>query len=213
MTEEEFRSGNGPAHEKGDAYIKACDKVCSPNFDADRININEFKDDLKDFIAVCRHFDKYKKLLFRGKTREEVGFRHFSAHDITIADKIPAEDADLVHGIVGTITETGELAELLLRTVQGHIPDKVNAVEEAGDITWYLSRILKWSGHTFEQCFKINIDKLHGRHGETFSVERDSNRNLETEREKLEISVHQPDLLESLRAVGLSEMMTKGNGG
>ena len=190
MTEEEFKTGKGPAFTERDAYIEACNKTCSPDFHADNVDVSDFLRLLDDMANLGEAVNLRKKILFRGKKPDELGMFYPSPGN-ELYQRLDEDKADLVHGIVGAITEVGELAEMLAKHLRGAPLDRVNAVEETGDITWYLSRILKWANVTFNQCFKLNIDKLHGRHGDTFNFFRDHNRDLGQERAKLEEGVGQ----------------------
>lgn len=171
-----------------DNYIEECDKICSPMFNPEHVDSLDFVHALREFVGAANVLNLYKKALFRGKTAKDVGLR-VPHPDASLAKQCPQLDklADLVHGTVGTATEAGELAEMLLKVITDDAsPDKVNAVEEIGDQMWYQSRVLKWAGVTFAQAQAINIDKLHGRHGTAFSLVGDSERDLAAERAKLE---------------------------
>lgn len=185
MTEEEFRNGGLPER---DPYIAACDKVCSPGFNSEMVGASDLLTLLDNVAMLGYAVNLRKKVLFRGKRPEEIGLTYPTPGD-ELSLRVNPNEADLVHGVVGSITEVGELAEMLAARIRGIPADKINAVEETGDVTWYLSRVLKWAGVTFAQCFKINIDKLHGRHGETFNMHRDHNRDLAAERAGLEAGV------------------------
>ncbi|WLJ71089.1 hypothetical protein [Sphingomonas phage Kimi] len=191
MTEEEFKTGKGEAFAERDPYIEACDKVCSPDYHADNVDVSDFLRLLDDMANLGEAVNLRKKILFRGKRPDEVGMFYPSPGN-ELYQRVGDENADLVHGVVGAITEVGELAEQLAKHIRGQPIDRVNVVEETGDITWYLSRVLKWAGVTFNHCFKVNVDKLYGRHGETFNFERDHNRDLDAERAKLEAGVELP---------------------
>lgn len=71
----------------------------------------------------------------------------------------------VLHGIVGIISEAGELADLLLATIYGKDDfDIANLREEMGDIEWYQARIANDLGDTFTSWQKANIAKLDVRH-------------------------------------------------
>lgn len=79
----------------------------------------------------------------------------------------------VIHGLIGMISESGELADLLLTSWFGaDTPlDTVNLREELGDFLWYMARVLDtmqklfpdedWS---FEAIMSGNIGKLRLRH-------------------------------------------------
>lgn len=189
MTEEEFRNGGVPTPPAFD-YMAEADKTCSIVYNPQFVDRDDFVNVLTSIAGFCEDLNMYKKLLFRGKTPEDLEFpRPLLANSLAVEfdpnNPMPGE-VDLLHGIVGAITEAGELAEVLLHRIETNSFDRVNVLEEGGDISWYLVRILRGLGIDMETMHKANIDKLHGRHGEAFDVFRDANRNLATERAKLE---------------------------
>lgn len=190
MTEEEFRSGKGPAHFD---YMAECDKTCSVEFRPEQVEVVDMRHVLMGVVGSCEDLNLIKKLLFRGKTRADLNFPE--AEKPTLGELIeglsainawsPA-DIDVLHGAVGVITEAGEVAEYLLKFLEGNGFDRVNVMEEAGDVSWYVVRSLRGIGLTLDQSNRANIDKLRGRHGEAFDVFRDANRDLQAEHSKLE---------------------------
>lgn len=196
MTEEEFRSGkDASGNNIGQPfdYMAECDKTCSTVFRPEQVEVMDLRHVLMGVKGFAEDLNLIKKLLFRGKTREELNFP--AAEKPTVGDLIGAleaingwspADIDVLHGAIGVITEAGEVAEYLLRWAEGNPFDRVNVLEESGDLSWYIVRSLRGIGITREQCDRANIDKLRGRHGEAFDVFRDANRNLTAEQSKLE---------------------------
>lgn len=195
MTEEQFRSGDGVQHGPFD-YMAEADKTCSVIFKPEQIDKIDFIQTLGSIAGFCNDLNLYKKLLVRGKTNREL-----SLPQPGLAESIAVEfdpnnmepgDIDILHGLVGAITEAGEMAELLMTWLHTGTIDLTNAIEECGDVMWYLARqyrgIEAASGKRvdFEVVGKVNINKLHNRHGEKFDANRDANRDLEKEREQLE---------------------------
>lgn len=176
---------------EGFDYQAEADKTCSPHWNPQNVEFYAFRRTLVQFIDLCGVLNVYYKIMLRGKTPEDFNMKP-PAESLSLAGyggTIPANEIDLVHGILGSATEVGELAEILLDLVDGKPADRVNAIEEVGDMRWFLNRVLRWAGSTDLQCEMGNIDKLHGRHGSSFNVFRDANRDLERERERLEIAV------------------------
>lgn len=191
MTEDEFRTGKGVEHHFD--YMAECDKTCSTVFRPEQVEVMDLRHVLMGVKGFAEDLNLIKKLLFRGKTREELNFS--PAEKPTVAELIGAleaingwspADIDVLHGAIGIITEAGEVAEYLLRWAEGNPFDRVNVLEESGDVSWYVVRTLRGIGVTREQSDRANIDKLRGRHGEAFDVFRDANRNLTAEHSKLE---------------------------
>lgn len=131
--------------------------------------------------------DKVKKALFYGK-----GFHAFEAGQTceNLPDLIGADgckSVDIIHGIIGKITEAGELAEALLKCFDGQKLDIANLLEEVGDGQWYDAIICQAIGTTFDQVQRTNIDKLRARFPNKFTEYDANNRNLGIERQILEI--------------------------
>jgi NTP pyrophosphatase (non-canonical NTP hydrolase) len=93
----------------------------------------------------------------------------------------------LLHAISGIMTESGELMDAFKRNIiYGKNLDRVNLIEELGDLTWYIALALDEIDSSFAEVFEANIAKLKkryktGKFNETEAI----NRNLEAEREAL----------------------------
>lgn len=98
-------------------------------------------------------------------------------------------DFRLFHGLLGTLTESSELAEHLLKLIEDGSIDKAGIMEEAGDSDWYKAITFDALGAS-EAVSRTNvIDKLRVRYPEKYSDDAAANRNLAAEREKLEQNV------------------------
>lgn len=173
---------------EGFDYQAEADATCSTHWNPQNVILEDFHRTLKQFVELASILNLYKKLLFRGVEPGAINMPQ-PAPGESMADHgcaIPFDMIDLVHGILGDATESGETAAILLDVLGGYQPDRVNVIEECGDKRWYINRMLRWAGATDLQCEMTNIDKLHGRHGSSFDVFRDANRNLERERQRLE---------------------------
>jgi hypothetical protein len=171
-------------------YATEAEKTCSIVWNPHYVDHRDFNRTLSLVIQQAENMNLFKKLFFRGKTPDEVGFEMPSEQRSLgplLAGCTP-DEINIIHGIVGVITEAGEMAELLMAFLTGTQFDRVNALEEAGDVEWYQHRILRGIGATAEMRDRANIDKLHGRHGNAFDVFRDANRDLDAERGKLEVA-------------------------
>jgi NTP pyrophosphatase (non-canonical NTP hydrolase) len=88
---------------------------------------------------------------------------------------------------MGTVTESGELIDACKKSMfYGKTLDKVNMLEEAGDVLWYIAILCDELNSSFEEYFEVNIAKLKARYGDKFTEHNAENRNLTTEREILE---------------------------
>ena len=64
---------------------------------------------------------------------------------------LPTADKDLEHAQVGMVTELGELFDAWKKVaVHGKVVDNVNAIEEIGDVFWYVNLLWEVIGETPE---------------------------------------------------------------
>lgn len=91
-------------------------------------------------------------------------------------------DPRVFHSIVGIATESVELLELL----GGEGFDRVNFLEELGDLNWYEAIGIDAVDGNFESVLNTNIAKLKKRYPDKFTKEAANNRDLSEERSVLE---------------------------
>lgn len=111
-----------------------------------------------------------------------------------LASKTFAEAGDetlnLLHCAIGASTEAGELLDAFKKHIYYKKElDVVNIGEEIADIQWYLFNLCRLLDLDMEQLLEANIAKLKARYGDKFSSEKAINRDLDTERNILEIGV------------------------
>jgi NTP pyrophosphatase (non-canonical NTP hydrolase) len=95
-------------------------------------------------------------------------------------------DPILLHGAIGIATEAGEILDAFKKEMYyGKDIDKVNLMEELGDVCWYISLILYQMGWTWEQIWQANIDKLKKRYPQKFTEEHAVTRDIEAERKPI----------------------------
>jgi hypothetical protein len=172
---------------EGFDYQAEAYKTCSPHWNPHNVEFDGLLRTLSQFVDLCGVLNVYYKLLLRGKTPDQVGMIA-PAYDASLAahgGTFPASEIDLVHAILGGASEIGELVEVALDMLEGKPADRVNVIEEVGDMRWFLNLALRWADCSDLQCEMTNIDKLHGRHGSAFDIFRDANRDLERERASL----------------------------
>lgn len=95
-------------------------------------------------------------------------------------------DPRLFHSIIGTMTESAELAQALLKAIETNSPDVTNVLEEFGDINWYQAIAHDALNTDMETTLTRNIAKLKARFPNKFTNEDAVNRNLDIERKILE---------------------------
>lgn len=152
-------------------------------------------DCLKEIVRVGNDLDAIKKHMFYGKElqvpdQDELRWNN-PLHDLPSQLKGLEGGGlvavEIIHGIVGSITETVELAEALLHAIESGEPiDIVNLSEECGDVLWYLACILRHSGKDFPDLMEQNIAKLRKRYPNGFLAYDALHRDLGGERQVLE---------------------------
>ena len=172
-------------------YIDAAQATKSDKFYGERVGLFYFIRALKDAIDAANHLDAIKKSLFYGKPLYNVPEGHDwgGVNLAKIADSI---HPDIIHAIVGGITETAEMGEALVKALEdilharGDGIDETNLKEEAGDQLWYLAVLLKALDTTFTAEGRRNIAKLMKRFPDGFSEDNALVRDIAAERRILE---------------------------
>ena len=86
------------------------------------------------------------------------------------------------HGVMGTVTEAAELMSTVKKSkIYGKELDRVNLVEEVGDVMWYLAILADELGVSFEDIWEKNIQKLRQRYPEGYTKDQALNRDLSKE--------------------------------
>lgn len=99
------------------------------------------------------------------------------------------QDPRLLHAAVGIVTEAGELlGQVKKHGYTGAPIDRVNLIEELGDLLWYAVLMFDVLGVSFEEVLRTNYRKLQHRYGHSgrFSAQESLSRNVEAERRVLE---------------------------
>jgi len=152
-------------------------------------------------VAITEILDGVKKQVFYGNSKK---LFEGTAEQIATLDKVleiikedlaPDSLEQVVdinprvfHGLIGIITEAGELSDALLNGITGGGVDAVNIQEEAtGDIGWYQAILNDELGLDQYQGLTNVINKLKVRYPDKFSNELAANRNLDAERKELEV--------------------------
>lgn len=171
-------------------YTELALRTASGNFYGEKIALDHFRDVIYKVIAICENMDAIKKSMFYGKDYDIKFDQSLSTLEHLpgwIQQDVSNENGiDILHGIIGKITEVGELAEILLDVCDGKRFDKINAIEEVGDGFWYDAILLNALESNFVQAQAMNIAKLRSRYPEKFTEEKALSRNLKIEREILE---------------------------
>lgn len=176
-----------------DQYIKDATRSES-RVDAALTQPQAFRDALRIFILAGQVLDLYKRQIFYGKdfapeqieplTRE---IAEIAAHAADTGDKREIEtNTRILHAAMGFATESGEIMEALVDSLDGKGFDVVNFMEELGDLNWYQAVALDETGLSLEETCVKNINKLKARFPEKFSETHAIERDLGKERDILE---------------------------
>lgn len=91
-------------------------------------------------------------------------------------------NARILHGVLGCVTESGELADAVKKSLfYGRTLDIANVKEELGDVLWYVALIIDELGSSFDEITDMNIAKLKARYPQQFSCTDANNRNISAE--------------------------------
>ena len=92
-------------------------------------------------------------------------------------------DGDVLHMMLGLITESGELLEEFAASIrEGRNLDYINMKEEAGDILFFAAGLLRFLGIDPLDALKANADKLCARFGDGYNQEAANHRDKDNER-------------------------------
>lgn len=79
------------------------------------------------------------------------------------------EEFDLFHSALGLAGEAGEFADAVKKSyIYGQTLNRINLLEEIGDVMWYCALACETLGVTMEEVAKLNIDKLKRRYPEKY---------------------------------------------
>lgn len=152
-------------------------------------------------VAITEILDGVKKQVFYGNPKKlleqkDTFIAALETALATLKDDVAPDSLEefvdvnprVFHGIVGLVTESGELSEALLNYVIDGELDPVNIQEEAtGDQGWYRAILNDELGLDEYQGLTNVINKLSKRYPEKFTNELAANRDLVAERKELEV--------------------------
>lgn len=200
MTDKEFKSGvreDGTRLMQPRNFIADALRTKSPNFYGGRVSRREFVSAVNNFIHAANALDKVKKSLFYGRDNNldpRDGEQSTDELPFRFGDTEAAVAIDLIHGVIGKATESGELLEALREAInEGKPLDYVNVNEEIGDGFWYDAILLNITGGTFDGVQDTIIAKLRARFPEAYADASANERDLDTERAILEGAAYVPE--------------------
>jgi NTP pyrophosphatase (non-canonical NTP hydrolase) len=146
------------------------------------------------FILSAQILDLFKRQVFYKKdfADDQLAPLLSQIHQISAPDNGErcADTIDvnprILHASMGFATEAGEIMEALVDSMEGEAFDRVNFMEELGDLNWYQAIAMDETGLNIKDILTKNIDKLKARFPDKFSEHRAVERDLERERDILE---------------------------
>ena len=153
-------------------YLAASARTAAGSSYPGRVCQEAFQAAVDDVVYEIEVLDRVKKGLFYNR---DVNLDWDDEPTTIFADF----DMDIVHGILGVATESGELLELLR---DPHRFEIEKLVDEAGDACWYLAMLFRAAGVSFEEVMAKNIAKLMVRFPEKFEERLANTRDDDKER-------------------------------
>lgn len=100
--------------------------------------------------------------------------------------------AKLIHYSLGLGGESGEILDAVKKVIRDGNPiDRVNLIEEIGDVLWYATNLLTAIDSDLEEAMHANISKLERRYPTGFTEEAGRNRNVNEERNAMEGTINE----------------------
>lgn len=146
------------------------------------IQVNEkyILESLKTLADIGENLDKVKKIVFYNS--KKYGNFKENVYDLDTPKTVSDENYIRVfHSLLGLITESAELAEILIKMIENDEYDSVHISEEIGDLYWYIALVLDTIKVSENSVKEANIAKLKARYPEKFTEQNASERNIETE--------------------------------
>lgn len=157
----------------------------------DLSELETFQEVLSTFLSMVnlgRKADIQKRTVFYGKKQDKpLEMLQYPETKPKLMAQRLLDDVDLLHGVIGKITELGELCELIMTKVETGNFDLTNFREELGDDDWYNQILCSLSGMTLAEIQDLNEQKLtKKRYKAGYSDHAAVNRDLSAERNALE---------------------------
>lgn len=171
------------------------------------VNKQTFLATLKAAIAAAQLLDQFKRLVYYRTEFDRAKVEHYAAELRKQADVLdqttdwivqgPREDITIdtriMHGVIGTATEAGELLEAVLEQLETGSMDSVNLKEEIGDVQWYQHILANAAGTDIDECLAAVVkklkDKKRGRYADGYTDQAAVERDVDAERTILEESL------------------------
>ena len=98
-----------------------------------------------------------------------MNFYEYQRHALRTAKRVD-QNFDLLHAALGVTGEAGEFADAIKKSAIYNKPlDKGNALEELGDLLWYVALGCDALGVNMAEVAQQNVDKLRLRYPEKYT--------------------------------------------
>jgi len=148
---------------------------------------------LEDTARTCAHLDILKKAMFYGKSLSPTYNASGYETDLdAILHRLHPDRKvaiDILHCVIGVATEAGELIDAVTRAMRDQTNngvDRVNLLEELGDVQWYVANLCSAAGANLHDVQQTNIAKLAKRYPDKFDSQQAIQRDLLAERTVLD---------------------------
>lgn len=132
--------------------------------------------------AATAWADRVKKALFYGKSIELK--TSYKSQTSLVHNQ---ELSQLIHSVLGIFTEAGEMLQHLHEILTGQTEmDRVNLIEELGDLYWYTAILHRVTNSLPSDVWATNIAKLDRRYPQGFNEQCAITRDIDSERQVLE---------------------------
>jgi NTP pyrophosphatase (non-canonical NTP hydrolase) len=156
--------------------------------------VDEFKQKLDELLGAWAKFkteqfvltsDAYQAGALRTESKR-VNFITFGKDGTCSTETYHHLNPRLLHGILGLMTEVGELTDQLKKHIFYGAPlDEKNIFEELGDILWYVALTAAAIDHPLSEVMAANLRKLRVRFPECFTEQLALERNIDAELKEL----------------------------
>ena len=165
-------------------YQEACLKTENKDFESIKLRLRDpamveaLFDTLHRVVHNAKGVDRLKKFNYYGKGMV------VSEHDLNVVAMVPTSEqrdrasvelindknVQLLHAVLGLITESGELAEMLLNTIyEGKPHTQLDWAKEFGDCGWYQAIGCQAIERSLQGVMELNIEKLAKRYPNLFT--------------------------------------------
>lgn len=139
---------------------------------------------LTEMCRVGEYADNAKSVIFYGKSKNGKVLCDDGCQGFRFPDGMREGRTlqDLIHGTLGIFSESTEIAKSILESAkEGKEIDRLNIIEEVGDILWFANLIVEAMGTDWATVMDANIKKLARRYPSGYSDFNATNRNVAAE--------------------------------